>query len=160
MIRQLCTLTESETLEAGMQLAALLHGGDVVAMEGPLGAGKTCLARGIALGFGIASRDVASPTFSILHEHPVAEGNIAWLYHIDAYRLDGADDLESIGWEECLGDAHGVVLVEWASRIKTALPLHVIHVEMTYLPEGGRGLELGWSGAGERFESLWDAPVS
>lgn len=160
MIRQLLTLTESETPDAGVQLAALLHGGDVIAMEGPLGAGKTCLARGIALGLGLASRDVASPTFSILHEHPVAEGNIACLYHIDAYRLGGAEDLESIGWEECLDDASGVVLIEWASRIETALPLQVIHVEMTYLPEGGRGLELRWSGVGERFGSLWDDVVS
>ncbi|MDG2292017.1 MAG: tRNA (adenosine(37)-N6)-threonylcarbamoyltransferase complex ATPase subunit type 1 TsaE [Phycisphaerales bacterium] len=157
-MRQLITLNETETLSAGVELAGLLQGGDVLAMNGPLGAGKTCLVRGIAQGLGIASRDVSSPTFSILHEHAVGDQGreLKRMYHIDAYRLSGLEDLESVGWDECLGDVNGVLLIEWASKIEAALPVHSVHIDMSYMPEAGRCLQMHVEDvAGGRFAELW-----
>ena len=157
-MRELITHNETETLSAGAHLASLLQGGDVLAMNGPLGAGKTCLVRGIAQCLGIATRDVSSPTFSILHEHAAGEQcrGIERVYHIDAYRLSGPEDLESIGWDECLSDVNGVLLIEWASRIEPALPSHAVHIDMNHQAETERCLRLHVGDeVGGRFDGLW-----
>lgn len=140
---QLRTSSEASTIRAGRELAAALRGGVIIALEGPLGAGKTCLARGIAIGLGVEARRVASPTFAILHEHEVeGVGEVRRLYHLDAYRLGGAEDLESIGWTEIVGDQTGVVLIEWASRIAEALPAGAWRMDVSYDDSTGRLLQL------------------
>ncbi|MEW6553325.1 MAG: tRNA (adenosine(37)-N6)-threonylcarbamoyltransferase complex ATPase subunit type 1 TsaE [Actinomycetota bacterium] len=101
-----------ETRELGVALAALLRAGDVVLLVGELGAGKTCFAQGVAKGLEVAEQ-VTSPTFTLMREY---RGSLP-LYHLDAYRLEGAADLFAIGVEEYL-DAGGVLLVEWGDRAR------------------------------------------
>jgi tRNA threonylcarbamoyladenosine biosynthesis protein TsaE len=162
MNRQRRTASEQATIEAGIELASCLVGGVVIAMEGPLGAGKTCLARGIAIGLGVEARAVASPTFAIVHEHATSDACPAkTMYHLDAYRLSGPEDLESIGWSEIIGDPGGVVLIEWASRIEAALPNDAWRIDVNYDASDGRLLQLETSCddvGGQAVESTWDGP--
>lgn len=104
-----------QTIALGERLGQRLRPGDAVALFGDLGAGKTVLTKGIAKGLGLAA-DVHSPTFTLIHEHP---GETP-LYHIDLYRLEGAE-VEWIGVEEYL-EREGVTVVEWADRMRSMLP--------------------------------------
>ncbi|MDX2028028.1 MAG: tRNA (adenosine(37)-N6)-threonylcarbamoyltransferase complex ATPase subunit type 1 TsaE [Alphaproteobacteria bacterium] len=107
-------------LAATDQLAGLvasrLRRGDCVALQGPLGAGKTTFARALLRALGITD-DVPSPTFTLLQTYDTADFPI---YHFDLYRLKNEDELEEIGWEDALAD--GVVLVEWPERAETHMP--------------------------------------
>lgn len=94
----------------------------VIALEGDLGAGKTCLVRGLARGLGLDDRAVSSPTFVMHVEHLPVGGSGTALSHLDAYRLADLEELESIGFEELVADEDRLVAVEWASRIATTLP--------------------------------------
>lgn len=119
---------EAETLAIGRVIGGLLRAGDVVAIDGPLGAGKTRLVRGIALGLGIDGAVVSSPTFVVVNEYEIprpddapARGGRAAprrLYHVDAYRLTSVEDLDTLGWDRVTSaDTDGAVAVEWAERI-------------------------------------------
>ena len=116
--------SEAETEALGEALAARLRPGDVVAYTGGLGAGKTAFTRGLARGLGCTGR-VASPTFTIVNEY---EGRLP-LFHFDMYRLNGAEDLFDIGWEDYL-DRGGVCAVEWSERVPDALPRPAVTVEL------------------------------
>jgi tRNA threonylcarbamoyladenosine biosynthesis protein TsaE len=125
----------------GTQIAGCLKKGDVVALRGPLGAGKTCLVKGIALGLGV-KEEVTSPTYTIISEYEVwdpsgGEAKIPF-YHIDAYRLRGDDDFYSLGGGEIL-EGDGISAVEWSERIPESLPSGVIIVEIE-LCEGEKRL--------------------
>jgi tRNA threonylcarbamoyladenosine biosynthesis protein TsaE len=108
-MRTLTTTSEDDTMEAGKSLAAELHAGDVLLIEGPLGAGKTAFVRGLAEGLGADPGDVSSPTFTILQQYagPVT------VYHADLYRLTAAEAAD-LGLEETGLD--GVLAVEWPDR--------------------------------------------
>lgn len=113
-------------------LAANLQPGDVVALVGPLGAGKTQFVKGLAAGLGVADpQGVNSPTFTLIQEY---HGRIT-LYHLDAYRLAGARELEALGFDE-LCDAGGVTVVEWADRVTSLLPEETIWID--FIPTGER----------------------
>ncbi len=118
-----------ETLRLGEQLGGRLSRGDCVALIGPLGAGKTVLVRGIAVGLGLEDpRLVSSPTFVLVHEYPARVP----VYHLDLYRLtDPRAELVDLGLEEMLDE--GVALVEWADRAAGALPAdrRDIRIEIT-----------------------------
>ncbi|MDP6986732.1 MAG: tRNA (adenosine(37)-N6)-threonylcarbamoyltransferase complex ATPase subunit type 1 TsaE [Phycisphaerales bacterium] len=101
----------------GAAIGGLLVGGDVVALRGELGAGKTTLVT--ALGHALGVTDMSSPTFGIIHEHPRPQGGR--LLHVDAYRLRGSDELLDLGWDEWAGAADTIVCVEWADRIGALL---------------------------------------
>jgi tRNA threonylcarbamoyladenosine biosynthesis protein TsaE len=103
---------EEGTEQLGRKIAALLQPGDVLALYGELGAGKTCLVRGLARGLGIDERLVASPSFSLINEYP---GPLP-LVHIDCYRLHLEEELDELGLEEYF-DGPGVTVIEWAERI-------------------------------------------
>jgi tRNA threonylcarbamoyladenosine biosynthesis protein TsaE len=107
-----------ETHALGRALGAVLAAGDVVALIGPLGAGKTAFAQGVARGLGVPPDErVASPTFTIVNEH---QGRLT-LYHVDLYRIGDASELDEIGLYEYLsGD--GVCVVEWFDRVPEAQP--------------------------------------
>jgi tRNA threonylcarbamoyladenosine biosynthesis protein TsaE len=114
--RILVTRSAEETEALGESLARELGPGDVLALYGDLGAGKTCLVRGLARGLGAAGA-VTSPTFTLVHEYP---GPLP-LYHLDLYRLGSAAELEDLGVEEYLFGA-GVAAVEWAEKAGPLLP--------------------------------------
>ncbi len=106
-----------ETMAFGRDLGRQLAGGEVLAIVGPLGSGKTHLIKGIAEGAGAPDRSqVNSPTFVIVNEY---RGRLD-LYHIDAYRLESADDFERLGVDD-LYYPESVVLIEWADRVETAI---------------------------------------
>jgi tRNA threonylcarbamoyladenosine biosynthesis protein TsaE len=113
-----------ETRQLGSDLAGLLLPGDVVLLIGELGAGKTCFAQGVARGLEVREQ-VTSPTFTLMREY---RGRLA-LYHLDAYRLEGAADLFAIGADEYL-DSAGVLLVEWGDRARDFFTMD--HLEITF----------------------------
>jgi tRNA threonylcarbamoyladenosine biosynthesis protein TsaE len=126
--------SEQETRELGRRLAPLLQPGDVLALEGDLGAGKTTFTQGVAQGLGIETY-IDSPTFTLIKEY---HGRLP-LYHMDVYRLEGSD--EDLGWDEYFyGD--GVTLVEWASRIRPLLPEETVWFTFHVLSTGEREIRL------------------
>jgi tRNA threonylcarbamoyladenosine biosynthesis protein TsaE len=116
---ELASLTDTAAL--GASLAQVLEAGDVLALEGDLGAGKTTLVRAVATARGIDPALVSSPTFVIVNEYPPARPGDAPLVHVDAYRLASPEDLEPLGWDQ-LAEGSSVLLIEWAERIAQALP--------------------------------------
>ena len=119
----------AETEDIGAQLARSLRPGAVLAYQGDLGMGKTAFTRGLARGLGCEGR-VTSPTFTIVNEY---EGPIP-LFHFDLYRLEDADALFDIGWEDYLARG-GVCAVEWSERAEDALPEDTLYVTIRRHPE-------------------------
>ena len=113
-----------ETWELAKEFAKRLRPGDVVCLEGDLGAGKTTFTQGLAAALGAKGR-VASPTFCIVREHPIANAAGAacpsMLVHMDLYRLNGEDDVEAIGWDDYLARG-AVIVVEWPERAGSLIP--------------------------------------
>jgi tRNA threonylcarbamoyladenosine biosynthesis protein TsaE len=121
------TLAPEETLEVGRRIGRCARPGDVLALVGELGGGKTQLAKGIAEGLGAATaREVTSPSFVLCREY--LDGRIPF-YHFDAYRLRGAADLEGIGSDDILG-VEGLAAVEWADKARGALPSDHLEVRL------------------------------
>ncbi|MBX3359106.1 MAG: tRNA (adenosine(37)-N6)-threonylcarbamoyltransferase complex ATPase subunit type 1 TsaE [Phycisphaeraceae bacterium] len=137
--------SEDDTIALGAALARILRPGDIVGLHAELGAGKTRLVRGIARGMGIAESIVSSPTFVIVHEYrpdpphppspPTQPTAGPSLFHVDAYRLAGADELDSLGWDR-VTDGSGVVVIEWAKRIEPALPAGQSRADIHLTPTG------------------------
>ena len=133
-----------ETEQFAQQLASLLEGGDVLTLEGDLGAGKTTFTKAIAKGLGI-TRNVSSPTFTILKQY---EGRLP-LNHLDVYRLSDSD--EDLGWDELFyGDA--VSIVEWAQYIDEELPKDRLAIEIYREGDTERRIEL--KPIGQHYERL------
>ncbi len=114
------------------EFAKTLRAGDVVALRGGMGAGKTAFVRGLARGLGVTS-EVTSPTFALVHEH---DGRIP-LYHFDMYRVTTLDDLYSTGFFDYL-DTGAVLAVEWSEHIESVLPKNCITVILTRLSDTER----------------------
>jgi tRNA threonylcarbamoyl adenosine modification protein YjeE len=144
------TSSESQTEEFGRKLAAGIGRGAVVYLRGELGAGKTCLVRGVAEGLGARTRQVASPTFAILHEYAGASGGIV-LAHLDLYRLkDEEKELEVLGLPESVAGAP--VIVEWPGQAIGALLPPTIDVSIEVLSDTTRRIRV------ERIEEKSPAP--
>jgi tRNA threonylcarbamoyladenosine biosynthesis protein TsaE len=133
MIERLSNSVEETESIAG-ELAATLVAGDCVALVGDLGAGKTQFVRGVATALGANPRSVSSPTFVLLNIYP---GGRLTVYHLDAYRTAGASDLEAIGLPEIFQQG-GVVLVEWADRVRGILPENRIEMQIVLISESQR----------------------
>ena len=147
---------EAETEALGSVLGRLLQPGDLVALIGPLGAGKTCLARGIAAGMGI-DEPVTSPTFILIAEYKTAAGFP--LFHVDCYRLgDATAEALDIGLDEIIDD-EGACVVEWAERIAGLLPDDHLRITMEDLGPGRRRLTYEPTGprSGTVLHQLLDA---
>lgn len=133
------TITHSatETFQLGQYLGQIVQRGQVIALHGDLGAGKTVLTQGLANGLGITAR-VTSPTFTLVGEYPRPGGG--WLIHTDCYRLgsptqeDGALEAAFFGMEEMLDRPDAIVVIEWAERIASLLPADSLQISLTYEP--------------------------
>ncbi len=136
--RPIITDSADATEALGSQIGAALTAGTVVALEGDLGAGKTVLTRGIARGLGIAE-PVTSPTFAIVQEYT---GRGLTLYHMDMYRLQGADDALAFGVEDFLQDPGAVSVIEWAERVEAILPLPYLRIHLRRLDEVRREITI------------------
>jgi tRNA threonylcarbamoyladenosine biosynthesis protein TsaE len=150
------TASASQTHLAGALLGALAQAGDVVALSGELGAGKTALAQGIAEGVGVVGH-VPSPTFNILlvHRAPVT------MYHLDLYRLDDPRQLVDIDFYDTV-EGDGLCVIEWADRFPDELPADRLDVSLSVSGEGCRTIRASGTGARSRalaraWGERWDA---
>lgn len=132
------THSPEETQTIGRQIGETLKAGDVVALVGDLGAGKTCLTQGIARGIGIASQEVVnSPSYTLINEYA---GKIP-VYHIDLYRLQHHADIIDLGLEEYL-EGKGICVIEWADRMSDLLPANPIQITIKWVDESTRTIEI------------------
>lgn len=125
-----------ETKKFGSKLAGSLRKGDVVALIGPLGSGKTCLVQGICAGLGV-KEFVTSPSFVIINQYP---GRF-WVYHFDLYRLKDRKELIDLGYEEFFYD-NGICLIEWAEKVKELLPQKRIEISMKIVSKNQRRIKV------------------
>jgi len=141
----------SETIRIGKTIGSSLQAGDVVALMGELGAGKTQFIKGLAQGIGVGkSAYVSSPSFTLINEY---KGEIPF-YHIDLYRLEEEKEAEELGLEEYFyGD--GITAIEWADRIPSLLPGELLRVNIHYTGKQTRSIEL--VAKGKRYEELINA---
>lgn len=130
------TSSDLETEAIAEELATILKPGDIVALYGPLGSGKTCFVRGLARGLHL-SQPVKSPSFSLINEYPAETP----LYHIDFYRLENAAAISDLGWTDYLSTG-GIVAIEWAERVKKLLPPDRFDVYLSIQGDTIRRLEV------------------
>jgi tRNA threonylcarbamoyladenosine biosynthesis protein TsaE len=133
-----------ETMDFSKRLAEFLKPGDVIALEGDLGAGKTTFTKGLALGLDI-KRNVNSPTFTIIKEY---QGRMP-LYHMDVYRVE--DSFEDLGFDEYF-EGNGITVVEWAHLIEEQLPQELLMISLFLGENGTRKIVV--TPKGERYEEL------
>lgn len=124
--------SERETKEIGRRVGSACGAGSVISLRGPLGAGKTVIAKGIAEALHITEA-IVSPTFTLVQEY---EGTMP-MHHMDLYRIDGVEEFGGIGGEELLY-SEGVTLIEWSEKIEEILPAHTIRVQVTIDADGCR----------------------
>jgi tRNA threonylcarbamoyladenosine biosynthesis protein TsaE len=145
------TKSDQETIELGYKLGTCLAEGDVVALVGELGSGKTWITKGIARGVGISPNTViTSPTFALVNEY---QGR-ATLFHMDIYRLGSLPELLSAGIEEYLYGG-GIAVLEWADRWPEILPEHTVRVQLSILDDHSRRISL--SGDHARASTIIEA---
>ncbi|MCR5414685.1 MAG: tRNA (adenosine(37)-N6)-threonylcarbamoyltransferase complex ATPase subunit type 1 TsaE [Kiritimatiellae bacterium] len=126
-----------DTWAIARRLAGALKPGDVICLEGDLGAGKTTFTQALASSLGVNGR-VTSPTFCIVQEH---EGNGRLLVHMDLYRLQSEDDVLAIGWEDYL-ERGAILAVEWPERAGELVPLSAIHISFLHTGEEKRRITI------------------
>lgn len=124
------------TAAIGQALARVVRAGDVIALFGDLGAGKTTLSRGLLAGMGLAG-EAPSPTFAIVQPYAPPEVRSP-VTHVDLYRLDGPDEVTELGLEEYRDD--GVLLIEWPERMGNTLFADAVQIRLTVTPDGARRL--------------------
>ena len=132
------TKTPAETKKVAALFAKKLKGGEVIALTGPLGAGKTVFVKGLARGLGISEKGVRSPSFVILIEH--YQGRLP-LFHFDFYRFEREAEIDTTPFEDCL-KANGVIVVEWPERIAGCLLPETKKVTIEVLGWKLRGIEI------------------
>ena len=145
---EIASESADETFALGVAVGKEAGEGDVFALSGELGAGKTCFTGGLARGIGVDENyAITSPTFTLINEYP---GRCRF-YHFDVYRLNQIDELIDLGYDEYIS-AKGVIAIEWAEKIKNALPDDTIKVNFTYINENKRLIRI--SGPKKRVREL------
>ena len=138
MMTVLLSHSVADTESVAADLAAGLSAGACITLSGDLGAGKTQFVRGLVAGLGGNPRAVSSPTYVLLNVYP---GGRLTVYHLDAYRVAGPEDFESIGFPELL-EQGGVVVVEWATRVTDMMPPNTLHVRIDAIGESSRRIAI------------------
>ncbi len=138
-----------QTQRLGARLGALLLPGDVICLSGDMGAGKTVFSGGIGKGWG-SKVPLTSPTFNLVHDH-TRDADSQHLYHLDCYRLEHANDADSIGIDEIFS-GRGPVIIEWPENIVNILPKQRLWIEIRVLEQTRRNFAL--IGDGKRYEEL------
>ncbi len=132
------TESPEETQALGEKLGKTLKTGDIIALIGDLGTGKTCLTQGIARGVGIAPNEVvSSPSYILINEY---NGKIP-IYHIDLYRLETATEIAELGLGEYV-ESDGICIIEWAERMADRLPDTCIKIHITWEDENTRSIKI------------------
>ena len=131
------TRSVEETMDLGKKMADSLKSGDVISLSGPLGAGKTCFIKGLAMGLGIGVNDVRSPSFTLVNE---LYGRLP-LYHFDLYRMKGVNELYEIGWDDYLM-RDGITVVEWGEKAENMLPRDSIKIEIEIVSDETRRISI------------------
>jgi tRNA threonylcarbamoyladenosine biosynthesis protein TsaE len=132
--------SEEETAEFAAKIAADSHSGDVFALKGDLGAGKTVFSRGFAVALGVDC-PICSPTFTIVQEYEIRDNSkpdLERLYHMDVYRISNSDSALAFGVDEFLDDESAIKLIEWPERVKDILPSTTITIEIKHLNDHSR----------------------
>ena len=138
-----------ETRQVGLRLGRALQPGDVICLQGDLGAGKTTFVQGIAEGWGSLDA-VSSPTFIIVNQYRGTQER--QLFHMDAYRLDSTPEAEELDLDAML--AQGPLLVEWPERMERLIPRQRLWIQFTYINEDER--EIQFKSHGDRYDTLVD----
>ena len=132
-MKKIITNSFEETQQLGLDLAQKLKGGEVVALHGDLGSGKTTFMQGLAKGLGI-KRNIISPTFIIMRTYQIeGKKNLQNLYHVDLYRIESENDVEGLGLLELIGEEENIVAIEWPEKIEKILPKNTITIYFEYL---------------------------
>jgi len=138
----------NKTTEVARLLGSKLKKGDILALSGELGSGKTCFTAGLARGLGVSENyQITSPTFTLINEYK-ARCN---LYHFDLYRLNGYSEFEDLGYEEYFS-GEGVVVIEWAEKISDILPPSAFFIKFEYVDENSRKINI--QGPKKRLKEL------
>jgi len=137
-----------ETKAWGRRLASILEGGELLALVGDLGVGKTCFVKGLARGLSLREEQILSPTFTMIQEH---HGRLP-LYHIDLYRLEDVA-IDDLGLREYLF-SEAIAAVEWFERLRGSEELNRLSIRMTYSAANSRKIE--FSAIGERYSGIVD----
>lgn len=136
-----------QTRRMGVRLGALLQPGDLICLSGDLGAGKTTLVQGVAMGWGSLD-NVSSPTFVLVNEYRRPDGRC--LYHLDAYRLANWLEAEDLDLERMLET--GPLVIEWPERIKEVLAAERLWINLRWIADEQRGMT--FSSQGPRYEEM------
>lgn len=138
----------NDTINIGKSIAKNLKADDVICLFGDLGSGKTVLTKGIGQGLGIRSASINSPSFVLIRQYTQSR---LPLYHFDLYRLKEPSDIMYLAYEEYL-DAGGVVVIEWADRLRNLMPQEFLKIELSIRYDTQRLLE--FSAFGRRYKEL------
>ena len=142
------TKSASETIRLGQNIGTHLLPGDVVALVGELGAGKTQLIKGLAAGVGIGNPTyISSPSFMLINEYP---GEIPF-YHVDLFRLEREKEVEELGLEDYF-QGEGITAIEWADKIPSLLPNEMLFIHIAYTGKNTRSIEM--IGKGKRYQEI------
>lgn len=134
-MKKIITKNAEETRKLGMEIASRFNRGEIICLEGDLGAGKTTFSQGLLRGLG-AEGPYTSPTFVVIKEYKTKNRNV---YHIDAYRI-GVEDMVELGWEELVANKSNVIILEWPEKIKKIIPENSLWINLRHLNENKREL--------------------
>lgn len=129
---------QEQTFDLGFKIAGSLKGGDVITLDGELGAGKTVFTKGLAKGLGITA-PILSPTFVILRQY---KGTDLELFHFDMYRLQSPDEALELGFDEYIGKQTAVTVIEWADKVKDILGKVTYRIRIDFIDDQTRAVEI------------------
>ncbi len=146
MLTKTITSNFQETRKLGEDFAHELRGGEVLALYGDLGSGKTTFMQGLAKGLGI-TKNIISPTFIIMRTYQVETGaqglGIRTLYHLDLYRIADEKQAEDLGLKELMEESENIIAIEWPNKIENMLPENRINIYFEYLEDDKREIRIG-----------------